>query len=257
MQNSQDNTLNQVEKQVPETKNWFNIVFHSVLGFFAAITVVLIFAFMLFVAGFWIRQGYIRWFDTDELTAVGQCGYFYDPDNECFVNPKPNRRVLQGCKELVFNQEDSIGIVLVGNNRYRYVNLNTLSFINDRIYFRADMFTNGRAIALDGDTLFHIAPNGETILAEASDWVYASIREITYDQPVKDSDGDIFYQDVPTGMYTYEDAWHRLGLMSGDFVRLTPPLFSDITAESKDVFFAEYLDSGLGVLINRKGTIIK
>ena len=70
-------------------------------------------------------------------------------------------------------------------------------------------------------------------------------------------DGDIFYQDVPTGMYTYEDAWHRLGLMSGDFVRLTPPLFSDITAESKDVFFAEYLDSGLGVLINRKGTIIK
>lgn len=55
----------------------------------------------------------------------------------------------------------------------------------------------------------------------------------------------------------YEDANHHYGLMSKDFVKVTEPVFSNITAKSEDVFFAEYRDFGLGVLINKNGVLIK
>lgn len=166
-----------VEEQVPEPvkkdppcisneKNWFEIVYTSVLGFVAAIAVVLFSLFLLFGLGYWCYEGYCRWFSTDGM-----------------------------CK--VVNRE------------------------------------------------------------EIPTWIYSSIEEITYSQYTEDSDGYCYYKDISTGMYMYEDAHHHYGLMSKDFVWLTKPLFSNITALSEDVFFAEYLDSGLGILLNKNGQIIK
>lgn len=56
---------------------------------------------------------------------------------------------------------------------------------------------------------------------------------------------------------TNEDSNGCNGLMSSDFKKLTPTLFTDITAKSKDVFFCEYIDSGMGVLIDWEGYMVK
>ena len=248
-----------VEKDSSNTSNekdWFEIIYTSVLGFFAAIAVVLFSIFLLAGLGYWCYEGYCRWFSTDGMYEVGNCGYYYDVEHQCFVKPMPNRRVLEGCRSLESN-DDSIGIACFGENDYRYVNLNALTFLNNRSYCRAELFRDGRALALAKDTLYLISTDGKTITEEASTWIYSSIEEITYSQYIEDSDGIGYYKDVSTGMYMYEDAYHNYGLMSKDFVKVTESEFSNITARSEEVFFAEYIDSGLGILINKKGQILK
>lgn len=271
MQPDQNNSVEpqneRVEEQAPEPvkketssqsneKNWFEIVYTSVLGFFAAIAVILLSLFLLVGLGYWCYEGYCRWFSTAGMYEVGNNGYYYDLEHQCFVKPMPNRRVLEGCRSLESN-DDSIGVACFGQNDYRYINLNTLSVLNNRSYYRAELFRDGRALALAKDTLYLISTDGKTIKEEASTWIYCSIEEVTYSQYTEDSDGIGYYKDVHTGMYMYEDAYHHYGLMSKDFVKLTEPLFSNITAQSEEVFFAEYLDSGLGILINKDGQIVK
>ncbi len=207
--------------------------------------------------GYWGYQGYHRWFSTKDMVAVGTNGYYYDLKNECFIKPIPNRRVLKGCSELNFTSSDTIGVVCVSTNKYRYVNLNTLTFINEMEYYKADLFKDGKAIALANDTLYIISTDGKIVSAEYADWVYSLIEEIEYTKEESDSDGFTFYRGVPSGVYMYRDSHFNYGLMSANFVRLTKPVFSSITAQSKDVFFCEYLDSGLGALIDRNGNIIK
>lgn len=256
-----------VEEQDPEPvkmessntskmKDRFEIVYTSVLGFFAAIAVVLFSLFLLAGLGYWCYEGYCRWFSTDGMYEVGNRGYYYDIDHQCFVKPMPNRRVLEGCRSLEYS-DDTIGVACFGENAYRYINLNTLTYLNNRIYYRAELFRDGCAWALSKDSLYLISTDGKTIKEEASTWIYSSIEEITYSLYIEDSDGYGYYKDVNTGIYMYEDTYHHYGLMSKDFVKLTEPLFSDITAQSEEVFFAEYLDSGLGILINKNGQIIK
>ena len=256
-----------VEEQAPEPvtkessgttheKDRFEIVYSSVLGFFAAIVVVLFSLLLLAGLGYWCYMGYCRWFSTEGMYEVGNNGYYYDLEHQCFVKPMPNRRVLEGCRSLESN-EDSIGIVCRGANDFRYLNLNTLKYLNNHHYYRAELFRNGRALALSEDTLYLISTDGKTIKEEASTWIYSSIEEITYSQYIEDSDGYGYYKDVNTGMYMYEDAYHHYGLMSKDFVKVTDPIFSEITALSEEVFFAEYMDSDLGILINKNGQIVK
>lgn len=255
----EEQALEPVENESPVTsneKNWFEIVYNSVLGFFAAIAVILFSLFLLAGLGYWCYEGYCRWFSTEGMYEVGDNGYYYDMEHQCFVKPMPNRCVLEGCINLESN-EDSIGVACFGKNDYRYINLNTLSFLNDHSYYRAELFRDGRALALAKDTLYVISTDGKTIKEESSTWIYSSIEEITYSQYQEDSDGYGYYKEISTGMYVYEDAYHHYGLMSNGFVKLTEPIFSDITARSEEVFFAEYIDSGLGILINKKGQILK
>ena len=253
-------TEEEVEEQVSNPsseKDWYKIVYFSVFGFFSAIAQLAGGALVMYGIYYGAMSGYNRWFDTDGLIEVGERGYCYDPDNECFVKPIPNRRVVKGCMDIEYRPGDTIGVAQVGVDEYRYINFNTLSFINDKKFYRADVFRNGLALALDEDSIYHISTTGKIISSEASTWIYASVEEISYSEEDVDSDGDIIYEEIATGLYKYEDVNGKYGLMSSDFVRLTQPLFSDIMAKSKDYFFCEYLDSGLGILVDKNGNILK
>ena len=242
---------------VANEKNYFDIAYSSVLGFLCAISIFVLILFSIAGLGYWAYEGYIRWFSTEGMVEVGSNGYYFDAEHECFVKPKPNRRVLQGCQYLEHNAHDSIGIVRMENNYFKYVNLNSLTFLNSRQYYKAELFRDGQAMAIAEDSIYHISTDGKTICAESSMWVYASIEELKYEEIESDEDGYYYTKEAPTGLLVYQDAHHNYGLMSADFVRLTPAIYSEITAESKDVYFCEYLDSGLGVLVDRNGKILK
>ena len=237
-------------------KNWFEIANSAVLGFFVAIGEVLLGILIIIGLGYWIKEGYDKWFNMDGLVEVGECGFYYDAPNECFVKPRPHRRFLKGCLSLNFMKGDTIGVAQFESGEYRYINLNSASYINNKYYNIADRFRYGTALAIADDTIYRIAPNGNVISAEPSTWIYGSVVEINYMQEETDDDGESNYIEVNTGLYMYEDSNHNYGLMSSDFVRLTPPLFTDITPKSPEVFFCEYMDSGLGVLIDKNGQIV-
>lgn len=245
------------ETKVSDEKNYFDIVYSSVLGFLCAISVFLLILFSIACLGYLGYKGYVKWFSTDGMRKVGTNGYYYDIKHGCFVKPMPNRRILDGFQYLVQNGYDSIGIVRMENDLYRYINFNTLTYLNDQQYYRAELFHNGKAIAITEDSLYHISTDGKTVCAESSMCVYASIKELNYVEIESDEDGYYYAKEKPTGLLIYEDAHHNYGLMSADFTRLTPADYSEITAESKDVFFCEYLDTGLGVLIDRTGLMLK
>lgn len=247
----------QTNSTVANEKNYFDIVYSSVLGFLCAIAIFVLILFSIAGLGYWAYEGYIWWFSTEGMVEVGSNGYYYDAEHECFVKPMPNRRVLEGCQYLEYNGRDSIGIVRLDNDNFKYVNLNTLTFLNSKQYDRAELFRDGKAMAIAEDSIYHISIDGNTISAESSMWVYASIEELNYEVITPDEDGYYYTKEEPTGLLVYQDAHRNYGLMSADFVRLTPALYSVITAESKDVYFCEYLDSGLGVLIDRNGKILK
>lgn len=245
------------ENAEKETKDWFEIVKDATFGFFYAVGGILLVILFLYCTYYWMAMGYDRWLSTEGLIGVGERGYYYDPGNDCFVKPMPNRRVLEGCLTLECEDGDTIGIVKVHRGKYRYVNLNTLTFINEHSYEHAGQFRCGIAMAISNDTIYHVSANGRIISSEPSTWIYGSVENITYFQEETDSDGDSFTEEVSTGLLKYEDVSGNYGLMSSDFVRLTPALYSDITAKSKEVFFCEYIDSGMGCLIDKNGNFIK
>lgn len=241
----------------PTGKDWFEPVCSFSLGLFCALAMVVGGLFFLKGICGYISIGYDRWFCTEGFIEVGERGYCYDPRNKCLVKPIPNRRVIKGCIDIDYRAGDTIGVVQFGENEYRYVNFNTLSFINENKYFRADVFRNGTAMALANDTVYHISPTGKTITAEPSNWVYGSVEEITFSHEESDSDGYSYTKEERTGILKYEDVYGNFGLMTNEFVPLTNPIFSSITAISKDVIFCEYLETALGVLIDKEGHIIK
>lgn len=244
------------EINASEKKDYFEIAYTSVLGFLCAILVFVAILFAIAGIGYLIKQGYNRWFCTDRMVKVGEKGYYYNAEKGAFYKIYPNRCALEGCKDLVFYEGDTIGVVQANRNQYRYINLNTLTFINEKSYYRADLFRDGRAVALSGDTLYVIAIDGHIVSSELSNWVYSEIEEITY-YDRSEIDGLIYYNEISTGVYKYRDVYNRYGLMSSDFKRLTPALYTDIVAKSKDIFFCEYLDSSLGILIDKYGKIVK
>ena len=253
----EQNSEKKPQTNVAGEKNYFDIVYSSILGFLCAISIFVLILFSIAGLGYWAYEGYIRWFSTEGMVEVGSNGYYFDAEHECFVKPKPNRRVLQGCHYLEHNAHDSIGIVRMDNNYFKYVNLNSLTFLDSRQYYKAELFRDGKALAMAEDSIYHISTDGKTICVESSMWVYASIEELKYEELAPDEDGYYYTKETPTGLLVYQDAHHNYGLMSADFARLTPAIYSEITAESKDVYFCEYLDSGLGVLVDRNGKILK
>lgn len=257
VQESVDEEVQEKTSDSTSEKDWFKIVKDAVFGFFYGLAGVILTLTMFLGFFYLLWEGYDRCFNTDGLIEVGERGYCYDPINECFVKPMPNRRVGKGCSDIYYGPGDTIGVVRVGENEYRYINFNTLSFIDDKKYFRADVFRNGVAIALRYDTLYHISAAGRIISSEPSTWIYDSVEEILYIKEEIDIDADIVYKEIATGVFMYKDINGYYGLMSSDFKRLTPAHFSDITAKSKDVFFCEYFESGMGCLIDKNGNYIK
>lgn len=242
--------------QTPK-KDYFYIVYSSVLGGAMALTIIAIFVGLLFGLGYGVKYTYDYWFSMDELIEVGTHGYYYDRENDCFIDPKPHRRLLQDCMLSSISDNDTIGVIITPNNKYRYINLNTLSYLNDFHYQYADAFKDGRAVAFTKDTLYYINTQGKTITTEATSWIYTSVRALTY-SVVKDEYNEyVNTVEIPTGIYVYEDINQYYGLMSSDFVRLTQPIFSSISAIAKDAFLCEYHNSGKLVLVNQYGEIIK
>ena len=246
------------EKSNEPRKDWGYIIRDVLLCIFYTMLEIIGALIFIYAVYSWICRSCDRWFTTRGLIEVGENGYYYDSANNCFVKPWPNRRVLKGCVSLEFEHKDSIGIVLTPNGKYRYLNLNTLSFINQHSYDCADKFKNGVAIASANDTVYHICPSGEYLSAEQSLWIYSSIEEITYLNVVYDSEDEVYYSERDTtGLYKYKDIHGNYGLMNKDYRRLTPAIYSNISAITKGVLFCEYKDSVMGVLVDKDGNYIK
>lgn len=231
-------------------------IYYSVMGFFLAILAFALILVSLFCVGYGCVMGYQKWFSTTEMVSVGDTGYYYDHAHACFVKPYPNRKVLTGCHGLQYHQSDSIGIVLTNDYKYRYVNLNTLTYINDMAYSQANLFQDdGCAFAIAADSLYTLHPDGSIVAAELADYLYTSISDIICYTYENDDTGELVYTERATNMFRYESN-QCYGIMSPEFVRLTAPVYTEIKALSPDVFFCTY-DSGLGVLINKNGELIK
>lgn len=253
----QEQDASQASTDLTPQKDYFSIALSTILGGATALTIIALCVGVIIAVFFGIQFGYNRWFSMDNLVAVGNAGYYYDAENHCFVDPTPHRRIIKGCTSLQYAGSDTIGIVQMDNDKYRYLNLNTLSFLNDHKYDYAYSFHNDRAMALIHDTLYYITPQGEVINSELSNWLYLSITPLTYFVKSEDEDGYTTTQYLHTNFYIYEDINHAYGLMSSDFTRLTQPLFSDISALTQNVFLCEYEYSEISVLVNQNGEIIK
>ena len=192
------------ETKVSEEKNYFEIAYTSVLGFCCALLAFAAILLAIAGVGYLIKKGYNRWFCTDGMVEVGECGYYYDIRRGSFYMIHPNRCILRGCRDLEVNEGDTIGVVRVRKNQYRYINLNTLTFLNTKHYYRADLFRDGRAIAVANDTLYVIDSEGQTISSELADWVYSYMEEITFTDWADKDDGS-YYDEIATGVYKYRD----------------------------------------------------
>lgn len=244
------------QTQKPSKKDWFDVMYKSALGILAAIGTILFYACIIGGGIYWIHRGYVRLFSTDYMMSVGERGHYYDLENACFVKPYPNRRVLKGCKSINYNDDDTICVAWMGYDKYRYVNMNSLTFINETIYSHAGLFREGSAIAYANDSIYRVMPDGSATVIEKPDGLYTSIEELEYMKPSEDDCDYLAYREISTGIYMYKSTNGRYGLMSSEFVRLTEPLFADITAQSESVFFCEYFEE-LGVLMDKKGKVIK
>lgn len=87
--------------------------------------------------------------------------------------------------------------------------------------------------------------------------IFQDIRELTYNTMRLDSDGKEIWES--TECYAYIDYNDKEGLMDKNYKVLTPPLFHDIKAKGKHIFFAtfgEYHDK-FGTLIDNHGKPIR
>jgi DNA polymerase-3 subunit alpha len=87
--------------------------------------------------------------------------------------------------------------------------------------------------------------------------IFQDIRELSYNTMRVDSDGKEIWES--TECYAYIDYNNKEGLMDKNYKVLTPPLFHDIKARGKHIFFAtfgEYNDK-FGTLIDNHGKPIR
>lgn len=84
--------------------------------------------------------------------------------------------------------------------------------------------------------------------------VYRDIEPLTYSTGAKDAN----FNDIQatTECFVYVDYHGRRGLMDKNHHIITPPLFSEITARSKNIFFAKFED-GVGTLIDSHGNQLR
>lgn len=87
--------------------------------------------------------------------------------------------------------------------------------------------------------------------------IYKRIRELACKTNRKDAAGNYIYED--TDCYVYVDYNDKCGLMDKHYRVLTPPLFHDIEAQTKHIFFASFGDyyGHFGTLIDDHGKAIR
>lgn len=133
---------------------------------------------------------------------------------------------------------------------YNY-NLDTILMGN---YKSMDFDWSEGIIATEYNGTQHLFDYEGKLLCET---IYKRIRELTYNTNRKDTDGKDIYE--PTDCYVYVDYNDKCGLMDNHYRVLTPPLFYDIEAQTKHIFFASFGEySGrFGTLIDDHGKAIR
>jgi hypothetical protein len=87
--------------------------------------------------------------------------------------------------------------------------------------------------------------------------IYKSIQELSYNTGRKDAQGNEIWEQ--TNCYVYTDYNNKVGLMDKNYNILTPPLFHNITAQTRHTFFASFGEwsSRFGTLIDEHGKAIR
>ena len=135
-----------------------------------------------------------------------------------------NTRIDEQC--IVYNYE--LDTILIGN------------------YKQVDIDWSEGIIATEHNGIQHLfSYKGEMIYKV----IYKSIQELHYKTGHKDAQGNDIWE--ATNCYVYTDYNNKVGLMDKRYQILTPPLFHDITAQTKHTFFASF-----GNWSNRFGTLI-
>lgn len=130
-------------------------------------------------------------------------------------------------------------------------NLNTVLSGN---YSRVDIDWTEGIIATEYNGVQHLFDYKGKMIYQT---IYKTICKITYNTHQKDKQGTDIYAD--TDCYMYVDYNNKCGLMDKQYRVLTPPLFNDINAQSKHIFFATFGDYSdhFGTLIDDHGKPIR
>ena len=183
---------------------------------------------------FVFRNGYSSMYD-----ASGKCGvidkrgeWVLAPSYDCIQTPQYGKRIFNIGK-LYGVLDDSLHILLPAE--YKYIQLLEHSMIADK--------QDGSQVQIgyDGSVLNGNVCNGVTALE--------------YDSFEKTKNGEETIR-KPTGLYSY-NVYNTYGLMGQDGKPITPVLYDNITAISKDLFLCILKDSYSSVIIDRKGNVVR
>lgn len=183
---------------------------------------------------FVFRDGYSSMYDRS-----GKCGvidkkgnWVLEPSYDCIYTPQYGKRIFDVGK---FSGvlDDSLQILLPAE--YKYIRLLEHYMIADK---------------LDGSQV-QIGYDGKVL----NENVYSDVTMLEYDSFEKTKDGGETIR-KPTGLYTYS-VYNSYGLMGQNGKPITPVLYGNITAISKDMFLCTLKDSYSNVIIDRKGTVIR
>ena len=121
-------------------------------------------------------------------------------------------------------------------------------------YKRIDVDWSEGLIATEHNGIQHLFSYEGELIYEV---VYKAIRDLSYNTGRKDSHGNEIWEE--TNCYIYVDYNDKVGLMDKRYNVLTPPLFHDITAQTKHTFFATFGEwsNRFGTLIDEHGKAIK
>lgn len=182
---------------------------------------------------FVFRNGYSSMYD-----ASGKCGvinkrgeWVLTPSYDCIHTPQHGKRIFEVGK-LCGVLDDSLHVLLPAE--YKSIQLLDTYMIADK--------SDGSQVQIGYDG---------KILNEN---IYTNVAVLEYDsyENTKDGEGTI---KRPTGLYSYS-VYNTYGLMEQDGKPITPVLYDNITAISKDLFLCVLKDSYSSVVIDRKGNVV-
>ena len=169
----------------------------------------------------------------------GKCGvidkkgkWVLGPSYDCIHTPQYGKRIFDVGK-LSGVLDDSLQILLPAE--YKYIQLLEHYMIADK---------------QDGSQV-QIGYDGKVL----NENIYSGVTILEYDSFEKTKDGGETIK-KPTGLYSYS-VYNSYGLMGQNGKPITPVLYDNITAISKDLFLCTLKDSYSSVIIDRKGTVIR
>lgn len=183
---------------------------------------------------FVFSNGYSSMYDIS-----GKCGvidkkgkWVLEPSYDCIHTPQYGKRIFDVGK-LSGVLDDSLQILLPAE--YKYIQLLEHYMIADK---------------QDGSQV-QIGYDGKVL----NENIYSGVTILEYDSFEKTKDGGETIK-KPTGLYSYS-VYNSYGLMGQNGKPITPVLYDNITAISKDLFLCTLKDSYSSVIIDRKGTVIR